>query len=48
MVQKLPMKMLGYNSTLEYRPELTPDSEADPSAGIYEVFPGISGEGEKV
>tara|TARA_Y100001954_G_scaffold100283_1_gene109252 strand:+ start:780 stop:2738 length:1959 start_codon:yes stop_codon:yes gene_type:complete len=26
-------------------PELTPDSEADPSAGIYEVFPGISGEG---
>ena len=25
-------------------PELTPDSEADPSAGIYEVFPGISGE----
>ena len=26
-------------------PELTPDDEADPSAGIYEVFPGISGEG---
>jgi len=26
-------------------PELTPDSEADPAAGIYEVFPGISGDG---
>ena len=26
-------------------PELTPDDEADPSSGIYEVFPGISGEG---
>ena len=26
-------------------PELTPDSEANPSEGIYEVFPGISGEG---
>ena len=26
-------------------PELTPDSEADASAGIYEVFPGISGDG---
>jgi len=26
-------------------PELTPDDEANPSAGIYEVFPGISGEG---
>ena len=26
-------------------PALTPDSEADPAAGIYEVFPGISGDG---
>ena len=25
-------------------PELTPDSQADPSMGIYEVFPGISGD----
>jgi hypothetical protein len=25
-------------------PELTPDSEANPEEGIYEVFPGISGE----
>lgn len=26
-------------------PELTPDSEEDPAAGIYEVFPGISSDG---
>ena len=25
--------------------DLTPDSEADPSNGIYEIFPGISGDG---